>query len=191
MKVYTYLLISIFFCFTSCKNDTNSAKTQVEKIAEEDFNPLKRERIQAMKKEKVESSSSEIASMRQQALSIINHRLKKGEKSFAIIEADTWEYEFYFKGEMSKPGEYAGVWIDFKPDNTYEYGHLKDVQGAGRYSYQFDRGELLMVDNNANQKPQEWQAKVAGDALVLVGTSLYKDNATQMKLSRVPDSIRQ
>lgn len=196
MKVYTYLLFTLCFMLVSCKNENNAANNtanqQVEKVAEEDFNPLKRDkRLENLKKKAEGNSPSEIASMRQQALSIINHRLKNGEESYAIIEADVWEYEFYFKGEMSKPGEYKGVWIDFKPDNTYEYGHLKEVQGAGRFSYQFDRGELLMVDNNSNQKPQEWQVKAAGDALVLVGTHIYKDNAIQMKLGRVSDSIRQ
>jgi len=175
----------------SCKKENNAPNNQVEKVAEEDFNPLKRERIEELKKKPQGATASEVASMRQQALSIINHRLKNGEESYAIIEADVWEYEFYFKGEMSKPGEYAGVWIDFKPDNTYEYGHLQDVQGAGRYSYQFDREELLMVDNKSNEKPQEWQVKAAGDAMVLVGTHIYKDNAIQMKLSRVKDTIRQ
>ena len=191
MKVYTYLLFSLFFVILSCKKENNAPNNQVEKVAEEDFNPLKRERIEELKKKPQGATASEVASMRQQALSIINHRLKNGEESYAIIEADVWEYEFYFKGEMSKPGEYAGVWIDFKPDNTYEYGHLQDVQGAGRYSYQFDREELLMVDNNSNEKPQEWQVKAAGDAMVLVGTHIYKDNAIQMKLSRVKDTIRQ
>jgi len=191
LKVYTYLLFSLFFVILSCKKENNAPNNQVEKVAEEDFNPLKRERIEELKKKPQGATASEVASMRQQALSIINHRLKNGEESYAIIEADVWEYEFYFKGEMSKPGEYAGVWIDFKPDNTYEYGHLQDVQGAGRYSYQFDREELLMVDNNSNEKPQEWQVKAAGDAMVLVGTHIYKDNAIQMKLSRVKDTIRQ
>ena len=191
MKVYTYLLFSLFFVMLSCKKENNAPNNQVEKVAEEDFNPLKRERIEELKKKPQGATASEVASMRQQALSIINHRLKNGEESYAIIEADVWEYEFYFKGEMSKPGEYAGVWIDFKPDNTYEYGHLQDVQGAGRYSYQFDREELLMVDNKSNEKPQEWQVKAAGDAMVLVGTHIYKDNAIQMKLSRVKDTIRQ
>ena len=45
-----------------------------------------------------------------------------------------------------------------------------------------------MVVNDSNKKPQEYEAKFAGDVMVLVGTATYKDNAFQMKLERIPDS---
>lgn len=191
MKLYTYLLFCASLFMIGCKGESKPLPSQEKTtIAEEDFNPLKRERVEELKKRKTEPNMSEISSMRQQALSIINHRLKNGAKSYAIIEADTWEYEFYFKGEMSKPGEYDGVWIDFKPDHTYAYGNKDNVQGEGRYNYQFERQELLMVDNVNNQKPQEWQVKSGGDVLILVGTNTFKDNAVQMKLVRVDDDIQ-
>jgi len=191
LKVYTYLIFCASFFLIACKGDNKPVETtEKNTTAEEDFNPLKRERVEALKKRKEEPNLSEISSMRQQGLSLINHRLKNGAESYAIIEADTWEYEFYFHGEMSKPGEYDGVWIDFKPDHTYTYGNKGTVQGAGRYNYHFERQELLMVDNENNQKPQEWQVKSGGDVMVLVGTNTFKDNAIQMKLARTGDAIQ-
>ncbi len=130
---------------------------------------------------------------RANALSILDFRNKETEgKSFSIIEADTWEYQFiYTKGKMSEEGAYAGIWIDFRPDQTYAYGTNKKVDGGGKYHYNSDRAILLMVDNDGTKKPQEWSAKFAGDAMVLVGTNTYNDNSIQMKLERVSDTMFQ
>ena len=123
------------------------------------------------------------------AQSILNFRIKESNELFPIIEADTWEYKFVFDGkEMSKEGAYNGQWIDFKDDNSYVYGNNDQVKGSGRYHFSIDNSILLMVDNDKDKKAQEYEAKFAGDVMVLVGTSTYKDNAFQMKLERIPDS---
>lgn len=123
------------------------------------------------------------------AASILNFRINEDPNIVPILEADTWEYKFVFDGEkMSKEGDYAGQWIDFKEDHSYAYGENGKVTGSGRYHYSFDSSILLMVDNDSNKKAQEYEAKFAGDVMVLVGTSTYKDNAFQMKLERIPDS---
>ena len=109
----------------------------------------------------------------------------------AMIEADTWEYAFVFDGEMSPPGVHKGIWIDFKKDHTYAYGKYGQVQGTGKYNYHLERGELLMVDDEPNKKPEEWTIKSADDTMIMVGTPTYKDNHIQMKLVKVADSIQQ
>jgi len=170
---------NIFTCFlalllvvSACKTD--SKKSNLPK------NPIK----------DAVATSPHNNDYRANALSILDFRNKKTEgKSFSIMEADTWEYQFvYTKGEMSAEGAYAGVWVDFKPDQTYAYGKNKLVEGSGNYHYDSDSAILLMVDNDVAKKPQEWSAKFAGDAMVLVGTNSYNDNSVQMKLERVPDS---
>jgi len=177
----------------ACKEDNKQISKQVttaNKESSTELNPVKRERMEQLKK-RTEENPGRVAAQRQQALSILNFRLKKEPKSYAIVEKDLWEYQFYYDGEMSKPGEYDGVWIDFKPDHTYEYGTLQEVEGSGRYNYHFERGELLMVDNQQSEKPTEFTIKGGDDVMVLVGTATYGDNAIQMKLERAPDNLRQ
>jgi len=89
---------------------------------------------------------------------------------------------------MSKEGEFDGHWIDFKADHTYVYGINAAKNGSGRYHYSLDKGLVIMVDDDSSKKAQEYEAKFAGDVMVLVGTSTYKDNSVQMKLERIPDS---
>ena len=123
------------------------------------------------------------------AKSILEFRIKENNEIFPILEADTWEYKFVFDGSsMSKEGDYDGQWIDFKEDNSYVYGDQTTKKGAGRYHFDLDKSILIMVDNDSNKKAQEYEAKFAGDVMVLVGTATYKDNAFQMKLERIPDS---
>lgn len=123
--------------------------------------------------------------MRSQALGILDHRIKNDNQTYAVIEAGILNYDFIHDGrKISKPDDYKGDWIDFKADFTYDYGSYDTTHGQGRYHYRTDINQLVMVDNDKNQNPQEWTVKIGGDVLVLVGTSTYKNNAYQMKLSR-------
>jgi len=125
--------------------------------------------------------------MRSQALGILAHRMKNEPESYAIIEAGVLNYEYVYDGrKMSKKGEYAGDWIDFKNDFTYEYGRYDEIIGSGKYHYSLDKGEMVMVDNDASKNPQEWTIKAGGDMIVKVGTQTYGNNAFQIKLNRIP-----
>ncbi len=165
-------LFALFIILSACKPDANKPKGIK--------NPIK----------DAIATSPHNNDYRANALSILDFRNKKTEgKSFSIIEADTWEYQFvYTKGEMSKEGAYAGNWIDFMPDFNYNYGKNTVVEGSGKYHYDSDAAVLIMINDDVSKKPQEWTAKFAGDAMVLVGTNSYNDNSIQMKLERVPDS---
>ena len=77
----------------------------------------------------------------------------------------------------------AGEWLDYKDDLTYEYGKFDQVNGGGRYFYNFDESSLLMIDNNAAMKPQEFETKHANDVMILIGQPLYRDNNIQTKLN--------
>ena len=127
-----------------------------------------------------------IKSMRRQAKSILESRLKSGGEVAAILDMGTFFYEFIVKGsEVSEVGQLDNKWIDFKSDWTYEYGYNRDVQGGGRFHYNAENSVLLMIDNDESIKPQEFNAKHAGNTLVLIGTAAYKDNNMQMKLGKV------
>ena len=133
----------------------------------------------------VEKAAPVDPKMRSQALGILAHRIKNDNQTYAIIEAGVLNYDFIHDGKkISKKNEFMGDWIDFKADFTYDYGNYATTKGEGRYHYRSDINQLVMIDNDKNQNPQEWTVKVGGDVLVFVGTSTYKNNAYQMKLSR-------
>ena len=190
MKITYHITLILLLGITACNSDKVQRpeailKTTENKIAKD--NPVVEERKTRTKRE---PSVSEINKWRSQALSIINHRLKEFPKTYAIVEANTWEYQFVHDGEMSQPGDYSGVWIDYKNDHTYEYGDGTVIKGSGKYNFHLERGEILMVDDDPSKKPNEWRVKHADDIMIMMGTPTYKDNHIQQKLGREPDSIR-
>ena len=190
LKVITYSVFISLASLLSCKSDEIKRPDPVLKTqqkADPATNPV-REKRAASNKDAL--NPVEINKLRSQALAILNHRMKEFPETIAIVEADVWEYQFVYSGEMSQPGEYKGVWLDFKNDHTYEYGKDTEVHGSGKYNFHLERGEILMVDNDPTKKPEEWRVKHADDVMIMMGTATYKDNHTQQKMERRPDSLR-
>ena len=120
--------------------------------------------------------------MHEAASSIIEFRYKEqGKDPVASIEMDRWYYEFIATGAEIEPVQ-DGKWIDFYPDLTYEYGDKNGVKGKGKYHFSISSGLLLIVDEDSSVKPNEYNVKLNGPVMVLVGNSIYKDNHIQMKL---------
>ena len=172
MKLINYLtLVTCAVLLSYCKSDIKSEnKSQVSSKFE--TSPAKNDKPADPK-------------MRAQALGILDHRIKNYPETYAIIEAGILNYQFVHNGrEISPKGAYDGAWIDFKADFTYDYGSYNETEGAGRYHFRTDINQLVMIDNNKSQSPQEWDVKIGGDVLILVGTNTYGNNAYQMKLLR-------
>lgn len=185
MKVITYFIFPFCLLLISCNDKVERPAPILEN---------KTKKLDPVNTDKPANTSNRdlpppevIATQRAQALSILNHRLKNDKDSYEIVESGIWEYEFVHSGTMSKPGEYEGVWIDFKPDHTYSYGTKDKVEGSGKYNYHFERGEVLMVDDLNTKKPEEWSIKGSGDVIIMVGTATYTDNHTQKKLKNRPE----
>ncbi len=194
MKATAIQLIICSILLIACNSDKVQRPEPLSKPKQnitKEQNPVIREAREARKqKEKDGPSTKQINQWRSQALSILNHRLKTMPSTDPIVEADLWEYQFVYDGEMSKVGDYDGVWLDFKKDHTYEYGKYKVVNGTGKYNFHEDRQEILMVDNNNSMKPQEWSIKQEGDVMIMVGTANYQDNHIQQKMQRSNPAMR-
>jgi len=169
-----HCLFSLIACNGAVKNQEQSQDNSLTVNTE---NPK-----QIKKKEPVKINQK----WRSQALTVLDYRIKNEPKTYAIIDADILEYKHVFDGSrMSRPEEQLGNWIDFKEDYTYDYGTFSNTEGSGRYHYSLDKSLLIMIDDDDNTNPQEWEIKNAGDIIIMVGSHTYKNNAFQMKLERV------
>ena len=86
-------------------------------------------------------------------------------------------------GEQPSSNPNKGHWIDFKDNGTYEYGIYNEKQYDGSYYYD-NEARLLQLHPRSDIKKSEWQVMHKDDNLILVGTSTYSDNATQMRFIR-------
>jgi len=189
LKVITYFIIANLLFLFACQSKVQ----RPEPILKETKNvTASGPNTESYTKSNSDPLSSEsVATRRAQALAILNFRLKNDPDYYTVAEEGVWETQFVHSRVMSKPGEYDGVWIDFKKDHTYEYGKYKEIHGSGKYNYHFERGEILMIDDDKSKKPEEWEIKSSGDVMIMVGTATYSDNHIQKKLVNHPDSFRQ
>ena len=182
------LSFACVLAFSACKNTNNNSTTSTS--TQETTQPTSVEELesQGYKSLNDDITPSEVAMMHSAASSIVKKRIDDSNgKTWAALESGVWEYEFIFDGEMSKPGEYAGHWIDMDRSNKYEYGVNGEIKGGGTYHYSPETGYLLLVDNDVTVKPIEYEIKLSGDMMVFSGHSVYKDNGKQGRLKRLQE----
>lgn len=174
MKVSIFLKITVLcllITIISCGGKTDQKKNLSPQ--EEEQGLLEDSGVETMNVKK----------MNEAAKSVLEYRYKEyGKDPVAAIEMDRWYFEFIAVGaDIRKAG--FGEWIDMYPDMTYEYGDSTGVVGKGRYHFNVSDNTLLLVDDDARMKPKEYEAKIIGPTMVLVGKPTYKDNNMQMKLA--------
>ena len=176
------LILIISFTLIDCKNNQGGKTTQGDTISAS-VKPVEEQCILSNQKA---MSDSLVQSLRAAALPILENRLSATTiKSVTGLDKDLWHVEAILKGSDITFGDnLKGAWLDFGDDATYKYGHFDQVSGSGKYHYDVDKSTLIMVDNDNRIKPQEFQPMLTNDALVLVGSSIYKDNNMQAKFVR-------
>ena len=174
---------------SGCKQDksTSDQGGSVEPMKPETTVLSKDNSLLTIVKNMAKIKPNQVPDMKREAKVIINHRYKQTEKkAYIILDKDMWEYEFVFTGKtMTKPGQLAGMWIDFNEDQTYSYGYYDENQGTGIYTFDLASGLLLLIDDSDTVKPQEFEAKLFDKSLIMDGNEIYKDNNYNAKLRRI------
>lgn len=135
-------------------------------------------------KEKAAERAQNLPGFRAHAKELVKER-SQTEKAMAFLTSDHWAYEFVFSGtEMSKTGEYAGQWIKFGDDHTYEYGRYNEVSGSGQYHYSLNSEKMIMVDDKDDMMPEEWEIKAQDEVMIMVGAGYFGNNPRQCKMLR-------
>lgn len=172
----------MFIFITNCKQKSDSiSSTESKKVAPAVApNPNWELSMQNA------TSANELAQMRLNAQDILTFRKKELlEGPATILEKDAWLMKAYIVGKDGKFGDKLNnAWIDFSEDFTYTYGHNDKKEGSGEYVYNFEKEQLLLIDDNQTMKPQEFKVSITNNDLLLVGSEIYRDNALQVKFVR-------
>ncbi|MBK8349813.1 MAG: hypothetical protein IPL08_20230 [Saprospiraceae bacterium] len=178
MKIVSALFAISLFLVASCKMENKSTARSGDngKSVGDAYALLNQEDVKDV----------DVKAMRASALNILEHRYKESsKKTYTILDKDIWVFDAIVKNSNMMTGDsLGGRWIDFKEDLTYDYGRMDKKEGKGKYFYDFDKANLLLIDDNENIKPQEFEVKALNDMLVIVGQYIYKDNNIQTKLTR-------
>lgn len=184
MRNWIALVIILSISFTACKQDA-ATKAETQK-SEEPKNAVKNNTDTKVLFTNLPGPAISV-DKREKAETMLKYRREQDDKkSWAILESGVWKYVFVFNGEsMSKPSEEIVKWVDFKQDGTFDYGEGSKVVTAGQYHYNFDKGELLMIDNDVKSGPAAWKVNNVGAAMVLLGQSEFTNNSYQIKLDKM------
>jgi hypothetical protein len=72
--------------------------------------------------------------------------------------------------------------ISFGQDFNFRWNRSDTLYQQGRYFYSMETDQLLLLSKDEADFPSEWMLKSAGDIVILVGTSTFRNNNTQMRL---------
>ena len=184
MKKYTFLMILSSVFLYSCNPGSAGGDASVPEAAL--GKPV--EEVYLLSNQKGFQDST-IQNLRIAAEKELRQRIDTSAKQFtSVLEKDLYHIQAVLRGsEVVFDEKVKAGWIDFAPDNTYKYGVYADHMGGGKYHFDASGSIILLLDNNQAIKPQEFQALINGDALVLVGQDTYRDNNMQAKLNRMPE----
>ncbi len=175
MRAITYsfmLILIILSCKESIKTDINAQKA-TENTNNEQHTPTPKPAIN-------------VPALYNQAEAILKFREENSPKKWAIIDVGAWKYDGIFKsGELLKPEEVEGKWIDFDQKGKYDYGLKSSIQGHGRYHYDNEKSTLLLLDDDKTKKPEEYNVRLVNGIMIVQGMDTYNDNNFQAKLSKV------
>jgi hypothetical protein len=173
---YLLVFFSIIIVAISCKENTKAGESKQN---------TEQSTTQASV-DKSTVSKNDVVGMYNQAAAIMKYRLENNPKTWAIIDVGVWKYDGIFKqGSLLKPEEVEGKWIDFDEKNKYEYGNKSKIEGSGTYHYDNDKSILLLLNNDQNIKPEEYNVRLINGMMIIEGKDTYKDNNTQAKLSKI------
>jgi len=191
MKNILSLLLLITICLSaiSCKQETKPTgfEDSQKKIKPETTLVTMDNSLLSIVKNMAKTKVQNVPGLKKEAIAIINHRYKQTErKAYIILDKDLWEYEFVFTGKtMTKPGQLAGMWIDFNEDQSYTYGYYEDTVGSGIYTFDLNSTLLLLIDDSDEIKPQEFETKLFDKSMIMDGNAIYRDNNYNAKLRRI------
>lgn len=159
MKSIFFIAFTVVLLFTSCKPSTTTVQEE-QTAATQSTTP------EATQNVNPSASASD------------------GGHDYTFLTNKLFHYNDAVIGKPGTVNPYAGHWIDLKPDGTYTNGKLQEETGSGRWDYNHAQTLLQLRPNNSNETPSEWKVMHNDDMVVLVGTSTFGNNASQIQWVR-------
>ncbi len=182
MKKCLFLALILAVCAASCGNPSSSNGKAVPEAAQ--GKPV--EEVYLLSNQ-ASISDTLIASQRKQAEASIAQKMDTAAQQLtSVLEKDVYHIQAVLRGsEVVFDDKVKAGWLDFETNHAYKYGIYGEHLGGGQYYFDAVKSIILLVDNDPRIKPQEFQALISEDALVLVGQDTYRDNNMQAKLNRM------
>lgn len=153
-----YVICSIVFFFTiqGCKQD-NAANVS----SESDSTPIEQKQTAEKQQDSRPTTSGHDYTFLTEKILVIN-------TVFSDDKSD----------QLPKKND----WLHLVKDGTYKAGRGKDQTHTGQWSYEPNGQTLFLRPDTKDYKMSEWKVMFTDNVVVLVGTSTYGNNATQIQM---------
>ena len=117
------------------------------------------------------------------ATSMLNKYMENDPEPMQILAGRTFDIDYRIVVNQEPDNKkIEGEWIRFSQQFTFEWYKDSKLYQRGDYFYGMKTDLLLLLSLNEQDFPSEWKLKSAGDVIVLIGTSTFKNNNTQMRM---------
>jgi hypothetical protein len=106
---------------------------------------------------------------------------------FTFLTHQLWHYSGAIGPEDLGPEPFKGEWIDFDPNGTFVAGKGKAETHSGTWAYNESETLLGIRPADPAYKPGEWKVMFNNQAMVWVGTEVFGNQSTQIRLVRHAD----
>jgi hypothetical protein len=195
MKQFLKLLVLFVFVVSlGCKDSALSGKFKPKSgfspvVWGESLDPEKEAKVRKAvgenykKVENVIMSPRLLESWQKRASNLLKSRSEAdSSKSYASFTHQLWVIDAVYVDVFGPPELTKGMWIKFNDNLTYEYGRYDKTSGTGKYHYNPMEELLLLVDNDPEVKPLEFQVGWEMAYIVIGGTDQFEDKDLMIKL---------
>lgn len=173
------ILLPMMFLFWQCSNEQAAKKdhsSQVEEIVPRGDTTIPEGYVK-MEKER------DLATERALAASKLERYMAADPEPMQLIAGRTFEVDYRMVvSKAREDGKVHGERIRFNQDFTYEWYREDKLSEKGKYFYGLKSDRVLFLSDDESQFPSEWLLKNSGEIMVLVGTSTFENNNTQLHL---------
>ena len=175
MKIISALLALNVLLIVACKNDNTKTTIPTSNTPTVATKPeMPREGLQTV------SQSPPVYGKVDEAFT----KLSGSTKAFAMITDSVWHFHVAITMDSPDPVIFrGGEWLDLLENGEYNSGVYNEVKDQGRLTYD-EKTTILEMRSSKRDTSSQWRVKVDPDAMLLIGTSAYRNNPWQFKFNR-------
>lgn len=182
MRVLLFSFITIFF-ITAC--NTDKKQDQSGQLENQEIQPRGDTSTEGYIKYEPERS---LPTERALAQSKLERFRSANDSPMQLLAGNTFAIDFRMVVNQEQNTEpITDERVSFKQDFSYSWEKGDSLYQQGVYYYDMHSDLLLMLSDHESDFPSEWTLKSSGNIIVLVGTSTFKNNNTQLRMVLVEE----
>lgn len=171
-RIILLLIAGLLIWGQACKNNTGSGdQPEIETGSDLDTSGFA----------KVENQRS-VSAERTQATTMLNDLYKENVPPLEYFVTHYFVVDAAHQVKDTSTTFMAGEWFVLSEDWTYRWYKKNMMIHQGKYYFSPEKSSLIFLSDQEDDFPSEWTMAGHDDVIILIGTSTFRNNDTQIKL---------